>query len=318
MKKAALILAVLAITIIGIVVIAQEPVTELKIEQRCRNDISKGELIPLTMGWEYKPDRPTTITMPDVPITDEQKEKLYNGEPIATLLPGPGEKKIGWLRFFTPFDPVTAYWVITDSPNFGKQDPEFPSTGSIMRKRHTYMPYCFENQICSADGMLWNLQYLVMPIVKPRKVCTALCRNRDNFPWESAWWSSDKFHCEDKFSDELKPELAEAVQITQNRGAWHVSPLPPEFRRKPEDLNRAQVIYVVDTSPGGNLGDMQSLVNAANEKALPRLAKNVVFVGSRWDWFMNKYHTPANVRQYKSEQDQYREIWAPKFADAGK
>ncbi|MDP8257301.1 MAG: hypothetical protein P9M14_16265 [Candidatus Alcyoniella australis] len=305
-----IVVLIASIVVAAVVVSAQDKVFEVKFTPRCTNGT---KMIPDSAGWEFVPDRPMTISIPDIPLSADEKEQLYSGEPICKMLPGQGDKKIGWMRFFAPFDPVTAYWVITDSGRFSQQDESFPSTGSLFRKRHTFMPYCFDNAICPAEDMLWNLQYLVMPLVKPRMVCTSLCRNRDNFPWESAWWSSPNFYCMDKIEAELQDELKEAVRISRNRGAWHVSMLPQEFRRTAGDLNRAQILYIVDTEAGGSLGNLQSISNAATQKALPNLAANVTFIGERWEWFMKKYHPADDLQRFHAEQTEYRSIWGPQF-----
>lgn len=278
-------------------------------------------LRPQSIGWKERPGRKTTQTIPDLPLTDAEKESLYRGEPIVRLLPGTDQRKIGWLRFFAPFDPVTAFWVVTDAPHYSLQDPMFPASGSLWNKRQTYMPYVFENHVCEREGLFWNFQYLVTPFISPRIVSTSLCRNRDDFPWEAAWWSDGKLPCREMAGEALKKEIAQAVPVDKNVGAWHVGPLPREFRRTPADLQRSQLLFLVDTDPGGSIGDLTLIVNHAHSVSLPALARQVLLIGQRYGEFLKKYQTPEDRKGYEQERAQYLRLWVtdrPPMAEAGK
>ena len=267
-----------------------------------------------TFGFDQPGDaRAVKMKVPNIALTPKEEEALYAGKPIAKLLDAPGGLKKGYLRFFAPFDPVTAWMVVTDAKHFDLEDPAFPKSGSLTDRRRTFMPYSFDVATCKKDGKEMMYQLLVMPIVAPRKLCINRYHNTDAFPWESFWWRADQMCCQDKAKPDLvKKYHGKAVELTKNNGTWHIGPLPKKFRRTEGDIMRTDCIYFVDTNPGGDLGKIKAVVNKATSVALPALMNNVLFHGKRWESFLAKHHGPAMVQKYKQWQDQYKQSMAGK------
>ena len=265
-----------------------------------------------SFGFEDKgASKSLKLNIPDIALTPKEEQALYDGKPIAKLLDAPGGLKKGYLRFFAPFDPVTAWMVVTDAAHFDLVDPSFPKSGSLTDQRRTYMPYTFDVTDCVEDGREKMYQLLVMPVVSPRKLCINRYHNADGFPWESYWTKADHMCCLDKADPKIKAKYFDkAVTLEKNNGAWHISPLPKKFRKTEADLMRTDLIYFVDTNPGGDLGKIKAVVNKATSVALPALQENVLFHGKRWEPFLAKYHGAAMVQKYKTWQAQYKEAMA--------
>lgn len=248
------------------------------------------------------------LKVPTVTLSAAEENKLYEGKPIAKLLDGPDGLKQGYLRFFAPFDPVTAFMVVTDADHFSMEDPAFPKTGSITDKKRTFMPYTFDAATCVENGEPRMNQLLVMPFVDPRRLCIKRYHSTSAFPWESYWTlASDKECCKSKMNPAMKKYFDNAVYLQKNTGCWHISPLPKKFLKSDADIMRSDLVYFVDTNPGGDLGKIKAIVNKATSIALPTLVDNVNFHGKRWEQYLAKHHGPAMVAKYKEWVEQYKQ-----------
>ena len=248
------------------------------------------------------------LKVPNITLSTAEEEKLYSGKAVTRLIDAPNGLKKGYLRFFAPFDPITAWMVVTDATHFDLVDSSFPSTGSITDRRRTFMPYTFEVATCVDQGRSRMSQLLVMPLVSPRKLCIERYHNTDGFPFESYWSKADNMCCVDKWDPKIKEKyFDEAVTLERNIGCWHIGPLPEKFRKTPGDLMRADLIYFVDTNPGGDLGKLKSIVNKAQSTALPTLMNNVNFHGQRWEKYLAKHHGQAMVTKYQQWLAEYKE-----------
>ncbi len=248
------------------------------------------------------------LPIPKITLSAAEEEKLYSGKGITRLLDAPGGLKKGYLRFFAPFDPVTAWMVVTDAAHFDLVDTSFPSSGSLTDRRRTFMPYTFEVATCKDKGKSRMSQLLVMPLVAPRKLCIDRHHDTNGFPFESYWSKVDPICCVDKWDPKIKEKYYEkAVTLKKNIGCWHIGPLPDKFQRDENDLMRSDCVYFVDTNPGGDLGKLKSLVNKAQSTALPALMKNVVFHGKRWEKYLAKHHGQAMTARYKQWVNEYKQ-----------
>lgn len=253
------------------------------------------------------------ISVPNVELTTSEKEKLYSGEPIAKLLEGKDGLKMGWLRFFANCDPISAWYIVTDVEHFSLEDPSYPATGPLDKKRRTFMPYTFDCVPCSVDGKMYVYQLIVPPLVSPRKYSLLRHHDRRGFPWQSAWTLADKLYCSDKRNAEFESEFNNAVLVLRNTGSFLVSPLSVEFRRAKKDLNRTDIIYFVDVHPAGDIAKLKPLVNFVQKIGLPDVANNINFHAKSWSEHMKKYHSSAEFEEYKMLYQQYIETYEPLF-----
>ncbi len=252
-------------------------------------------------------------SVPKVELSEEEMEKIYSGGYAVRMLEGREGLKVGWLRFFADCDPVTAWYIVTDVEHFALEDPSYPATGPIGRKRHTFMPYTIESIPCKVDGRHYAYQLLLMPFVAPRKYCILRHHDRNGFPWESAWELADELYCANKRDHRFDAEFGKAVRMKCNTGAYLVAPLPEGFRRKPSDLYRADITYFVDADPGGDISKLKPLLNLAQKMALPEVVKLVNFHAKRWKEHMEKYHSPRELREYMNLRQRYIELYRERF-----
>jgi hypothetical protein len=251
-------------------------------------------------GFEDKGDaKAVKVKIPAVKLTEAEKKDLYDGKPITRLLPSPDGLKIGYMRFFAPFDPVTSWMITTDGEHLDLEDPSYPKSGSFTSKKRTFMPYVFDCATCKEGGRDKMFQLLVMPLVKPRKLCINRLHDVSAFPWETAWTLSEGMCCQSGAKPEMKKYADDAVTLKKNTGAWHIGPLPKEFRKTDADIMRTDFIYYVDTNPGGDLSKLKAIVNKATSIALPALQENVLFHGKTWKAHLAKHHGAAEVAKYK-------------------
>jgi hypothetical protein len=254
-----------------------------------------------------KSDDGLMLKAPSIVLTSKEKQKLISGKSITRLMDAPGGYKIGYLRFFAPFDPVTAYMVISDVDNYDHIDPIFGATGSISEKKRTLLPNAFECNTCVEKGEYRASQLIVLPLMSPRQVCLAGNFDTRAFPWESHWdLASDKQCCESRKDPEFKDLYDKAVFVTRNKEAWHISPLPKAFQKTPEDVMRADCIYTADINPGGDLEKMNRIAKLAAKMSLPQLAKHVIARGTKWESFLAARYGPGEVKKYKKWVEQYR------------
>ena len=280
------------------------PVLSLQFTPRCTDKVS----------LEYIGDqKPSIVEKPVVQLTADEKDGMYAGKVVTRMLDAEHGLKMGWMRFIVDADPVSVWNVIADVDHFAMEDPAFPATGPIGDKKRTFMPYVRECLRCEIDGKPYLYQLLVMPLVSPRATAMLRCHDLNGFPWESGWQAAPGKYCMDKSSPDVKKYLDEAVVIAKNTGAWRVSALSPEFRRKASDLNRTEVNYIVDTDPGGSVGKMTGLANAAQGIALPKLAELVRFHAPTWPTHMKKFHTPDQNAEYDRLRGEYQKIYKPLF-----
>lgn len=231
------------------------------------------------------------VEVPEVGLSVEETSKLYAGKPIAKLLPSENGLKAGWLRFFAPFDPVTTWMVITDMEHLDLVDDPYPASGSLADKRRTFLPYVFDAATCVENNEPIMYQLLVMPFVAPRRMCVRHDEDQSAFPWEAAWKLAGMGECCKKEQNINMIEYKhKAVELKKNQGAWRIAPLPPEFRKTDADRMRTDVIYYVDSHPGGDLGEIEFVVNKATSTALPTLMDNVIFHGKSWETHLNRHH----------------------------
>ena len=265
------------------------------------------------------PDAPKEriVSTPEITLTDAETEALVRGEIVTRTLDSPAGGKMGWMRFFASADPVTVAAILADNESYTVESPEYKATGSLAHRKRTFMPYTWENIECEEGGRTYVYQLLVMPLISPRKANIRLCRNVNGFPWEMAWHESDTAPCEKLASAEMAPWREKAVAIERNRGSWLVSPIPPELRRSPADLNRADVRYFVDTNPGGSVGKMEVLANAAQRQAMPVLAGLINQHGKTYDRFMQEHKTPEQLADFRQLRQRYIDAWKPIFDALG-
>jgi len=261
--------------------------------------------------------------VPFVELTEKEEKQLYQGKCVARLLESKDALKIGYLRFFAPYDPVTVWMVITDDEHFDLEDPDYPKSGSVWDKKRTFMPYTFDCAICTEKSEKRMYQLLIMPFVAARRLCISRYHDPSEFPWEASWQlADDKLCCHSEMNPAMEKYYDEAVFLLKNVGAWNISPIPEKFIRKEEDRFKTDCIYYVDTNPGGDLAKLSSIVNRANSIALPKLMDNVIYHCQRWTEHLKKYHDPelmkkynqwvaAYKKQYGQEKQQTREGGSP-------
>lgn len=265
-----------------------------------------------TFGFdEGKAKSVIRLKYPAVPLSPQEQEALYEGKPIVRMFDSPDKLKKGYIRFFAPFDPVTAWMVCSDTDQQDLEDPAFPKSGSLTEKKRTFMPFVFDCALCEEKGEKRMYQLLVMPLVAPRRLCITYHHDTTAFPWEAYWIkASDPICCASKHKPQMAKYYDQAVVLKRNEGGWHISPLPKKFRRKPADIMRADCTYFIDTNPGGDLSKLRPLVNKATKIGSEALMKNVIFHGQRWEQHLAKYFGPAMVEKYKGWQKQYKEAMA--------
>lgn len=248
------------------------------------------------------------VEVPDVGLSVEETTKLYAGKPIAKLLSTDGDLKAGWMRFFAPFDPVTTWMVITDMEHLDLVDEGYPASGSLADKRRTFLPYVFDAATCVENNEPIMYQLLVMPFVAPRRMCVRHDEDTSAFPWEAAWKLAGMGECCKSGQNMNMIEYKhKAVELKKNEGAWRIAPLPPEFRKTDADRMRTDVTYYVDSHPGGDLGEIQFVVNKATSTALPTLMEGVVFHGKSWEAHLNRHHGGGQaVAEYQAWRAAYQ------------
>jgi hypothetical protein len=198
--------------------------------------------------------------------------------------------------------------VVTNADHFDLVDPSYPKSGSLLDKRRTFMPYCFDVATCVEQGRPRMYQLLVMPLVAPRKLCIDRYHNTDGFPFETYWKQTDAMCCQDQTDPELSAKYFDkAVTLKRNIGAWHISPLPAKFIKTEKDKMRADLIYYVDTHPGGDIGKLKPLVNKAQSIALPALMENVLFHGPVWEDYLKKHRSAELLAKYKTWLADYKQ-----------
>jgi len=259
------------------------------------------------VGFSYNPSKKFHLQVPDIKLSDEQKESLYQGKPICRLLPGRSGFKSGRMEVVLPFDPVTTFQIVSDIDHFHLVDPSYPSSGSTFRTRKSFMPYVFDGAHCIENGHEYLYQLLVMPLVDPRKYSLTRFHDMTEFPWESAWEASPNLECSGKGNPEMAELAKDAVHITINTGSWRIGPLSAEMRKTEEDKMRSYVIYFVDTNPGGDLGKLAPIVNEATKTAMPKLVANIKFHGPSWRAHLKKYHNAQEVAQYDAWLEAYKQ-----------
>jgi hypothetical protein len=243
--------------------------------------------------------------IPAVTFDSKQVADIKAGKPVCLLLPAANGLKSGFMTAVLPYDPVTVWWVVTDVPHFHLVDPSYPKTGSISDKRRTFMPYVFDGAVCVDNGKRYLYQLLVMPFVAPRKYSLDRRPDREGFPWESAWSATPTLICSDKRNKEMEKFYNDAIQITHNNGAWHISPVPEAYRNAPQDARKAFIQYFVDTNPGGNLQALAAIVNKATSVALPTLHQNLMALSGGFDEHLRKYHSPEDQARYRAEKEAF-------------
>lgn len=270
-----------------------------------------------TISYADRADgKPFVLTAPGVPLTGKDRERLLAGEPVCRLLDSPGETKYGWMRFVAPCDPVTVWWIVTDNQCFARTSGDYPATGTLFDKRRTFMPYTWENVLCRKGGEKHIYQLLVFPLLSPRKTNVISIHNRNGFPWETAWQEHDPV-CEHLADPAFKKWRDKAVVLPRNTGSYRIRPLPKELRTSPEDVNRADVRYFVDTHPGGGVGELPALVNGATKQAMPQMAELIAQHGRDWMAHMKRYHTKEEIAAYEAQRAAYLEVWEKAFAESG-
>lgn len=264
-------------------------------------------------GFDENPGKALKLKLPKVTFTAAEEEQLYAGKPVTRLLDSSEGLKIGYMRFFAPFDPITAWMVATDAEHLALEDPSYPKSGSITDKRRSFMPYVFDVATCVEKGKTRMYQLLVMPFVEPRRLCVDKFQDTKSFPYESSWtMASDQLCCQDKANPAMEKYYKDAVFLKKNQGAWNIGPLPKKFRKTPGDILRADCVYFVDTDPGGDLSKIQIIVNKATSTALPKVMGNVVFHGKNWESHLAKHHGAAAVAKYKALVEEYKQSMAEK------
>lgn len=253
------------------------------------------------------------VLVPTVPLSPSDEHALDDGNVITRLLEGPTGLKMGYMRFFAPYDPVTTWMVITDLDHFSMVSPDFPKTGSLSDKRNTFMPYVFDSAVCMENNKMGMYQLVIMPFVAPRKTNIQNFNDNSAFPWESSWKTAKSPRCLEMRNPEMQKMYGDrAIVVAKNRGAWLISPLPKKFRRTPADINRSDVIYFVDTNPGGDIGKITALVNKALSVALPAVRDNTLNHCKNWVHHLETYHTPKDLENYLKWKAAYKKAMTEK------
>jgi hypothetical protein len=260
-------------------------------------------------GFEMREsDAGLKMQCPSVTLTDSEKAKLYAGKPVTRLMDAPGGYKLGYLRFFAPFDPVTAYMVVTDVENYDRADPAFDRTGSVTERNRSFWPNALENDACIEKGELRMNQLIMLPFLSPRRMCLVGAFDTKAFPWESFWdLAKDADCCKSQQDEAFMDHYDKAISVTRNKESWHISPLPKSFRKTKGDILRADCIYIADVNPGGDLGKMDRVASIAAKMSLPQLAKHVVARGKTWEPFLTEQYGPETVRKYREWVARYQD-----------
>lgn len=278
---------------------------------------------PETPGWasltveDRTGAKPPLVEVPEVVLTGEEERELLAGGVVTRVLDGADGAKLGWMRFFADCDPVTAFWIITDNRCFATESDEYPATGSLRHRRRTFMPYTWENIECRVEGRTYVFQLLVFPLVSPRKTSALLRRDTAGLPWETTWRETDHPFCEDLADPALQGIRDRAVVLPRNRGSWRISFIPPEYRRSPQDLYRADCRYFVETGMGGAVGRIDLLVDGAQRRAMPTMAELVNHHGRTWREHMERRHTPEELAEYLRVRRSYLDAYREEFAAPG-
>jgi len=247
------------------------------------------------------------MSLPSIEPTADEWRKLQAGEPITRLLDAPDGSKIATMRFFAPFDPVTAWMVVTDVEHYDLVDSLFSASGSTLTKRHTLWPNAFENNVCVEQGRRRVSQLIVIPLVAPRKLCLSASYDASAFPWE---WHMDLAGVERCCASRSRPDVQDyfnkAVTPKRNRESWFIAPLPPSLRKTPADALRTDCVYVADVNPGGELSQFEWLAKMAAAESLPQLARHIVAQGKRWERFLTDHYDSAVVAAYRQHVAEYR------------
>jgi hypothetical protein len=253
------------------------------------------------ISYEVVANKKMNQKVPEIKLSDSDKEKLYAGKPICRLIDNSDGLKSGYMRIFLPFEPPTAWRVVLDCDCFDLVSPEFPEN----KGRRTFMPYTFDAASCTENGRFYFYQLLVMPLVSPRHFTLDRVIDQNGFPWETKWSQVPEMHCKDKWNKEMDSYRNDAVLTLRNNGTWHIGPIPKEFVKTKEDLLKTEGIYFVDTNPGGNLALLKPIINKATQIAMPALADSTNFIGKRWEEHMKKYHA-GEYQTWKQEIAEYR------------
>ena len=254
---------------------------------------------PPDLGFASEPGRRLRQPVPAHDLTSRELDRLHAGEPLLALLPGASGQRAGRIEFLLPFDPVTAFMVVTDHDHYDLIDPAYPRSGPAGDKRRTQMPYVVDAAACARDGERYQYQLLHLPLVAPRKFAIRLHQDTRAFPWEAAWEAAPDLECADRRDPALADLFAAAVTITRSRGAWHIQPIPSALRRRPDDRRRAHVVYYVDADPGGDLSQWTGIVDAATRAAMRDLAATLAVVGARWEDHLRRHHPEGDLARYR-------------------
>ena len=252
-------------------------------------------------------DQGLKMKIPEIALSESERESLVAGKPVTRMVDSPKGYKIAYLRFFAPFDPVTAWMVVTDVDHYDLTDPVFDATGCLTEKRRSFWPHAFENNTCLEDGEYRMSQLIVTPLLAPRKLCLVGTFSTEAFPWESYWdLASDAHCCESRREPEMSRYFDRAVAVTRSKEAWHISPLPEALRKTPADAMRADCIYMADVNPGGELGRFDALTERVGTTSLPQLMKHVIARGNRWESFLTARYGPEEICRYREWVELYR------------
>lgn len=259
-------------------------------------------------GFEHRTsDQDLKMMVPEIVLSESERESLVAGKPVTRMVDSPKGHKIAYLRFFAPFDPITAWMVVTDVDHYDLTDPAFDATGSLTEKRRSFWPHAFENNTCLEDGEHRMSQLIVTPLLSPRKLCLVGTFNTEAFPWESYWdLAADALCCESRRDPEMYRYFDRAVAVTRNKEAWHISPLPGAYRKTPADAMWADCIYMADVNPGGELGRFDSITERVGTTSLPQLMKHIVIQGKRWESFLAARYGPEEARRYRKWVELYK------------
>ncbi|MEW6332739.1 MAG: hypothetical protein AB1558_00550 [Thermodesulfobacteriota bacterium] len=263
-----------------------------------------ADTAPSSVGFTIRPDRPLMQPIPEIPMSAADWALLASGKPVTRLLDTPGGFKASYMRIFLPLDPPTIWHILTDIHHFSMVSPDYPQNGALTDRRRTFMPYVYDSSACENDRYLYQL--LVMPVIAPRHFTVKRSGNRAAFPWESKWTQEPQMRCQERLNPEMDRYRAEAVTTLHNEGSWRLSPLPREFIKNKDDLIKTDLIYYVDSHPGGNLASIMAVVSRVTETALPALADNLLFHAGRWQEHMRRHHTAAQYAEWVSQVMAYR------------
>ncbi|MCZ7586870.1 MAG: hypothetical protein M5R36_27955 [Deltaproteobacteria bacterium] len=257
-------------------------------------------------SFDVRPGKKMRVAAPAIQMTESEREDFMGGKPVCRLIDTEGEAKAGYMRLMLPYDPPTAWRIVTDVGCFDLQSAEFPKNGSLGEKRRTFMPYVFDSAHCTENGTFYLYQLLVLPFIDPRHFSLDRVPNRDGFPWETSWKQVPGLKCQSGWNKGMDKFRESAVLTERNVGAWHLSPLPKEFVKSKADLLKTDTVYWVDSNPGGNVGSMTAIVNKATKTALPALADSLLFLGTQFDAHMRKYHID-DLKEWEEERAAYKE-----------